>query len=607
MDRPEYIQQSLDKFLKPPEKMKVSEWAEKYRILDKKSSAIAGKWNNEVTPYLVGIMDEANNFDTEEIVFCKPTQVGGTEAINNILGYFIHLDPSPTMLVYPSDTLAESISKNRLEPMFLASKVLRNRYKKYQSDKLEMQFDGMYLSLTGANSPSQLASKPIRILLMDEVDKMPPATKKEADPISLARERTKTFFNRLIVMASTPTTEDGHIWKNLKSCDIEKHFFVPCPHCGEYIELQFAQIKWNKKEDGQTEKDRAETAVYICQKCGCIIEDRYKTGMIRHGEWRIVEERSKYHQKIGFWLNTLYSPFVSFVDIAKEFIVSQGDPDRMQNFVNSWLAEPWVEEKLKTDADTVKNRQTNLAEFMVPSWAKLLTAGVDVQTNKFYWTIRAWGKHMTSQNVCHGTAYSFSEIEDIMNLDYPCENGGKKTVDLCLMDSGYDTGNVYNFCIRNSDWCVACKGANRSLKSYYDLSTVNKDNNLFGIHLLYIDTDKYKDDIARRMGLENGRGSWMVHANIDDDYCDQVTAEHKIIVKSGGRKVEKWKQKRKDNHYLDAEVYAACAADFLGVRRLFLEDEESSRRRKIEKAEDIRLNKIEEDEFDLGGFDDWFK
>lgn len=610
MDRPDYIQKSLQTFLKPPEKIRVSEWAEKYRVLDKKSSALAGKWNNEITPYLVGIMDEANNFNTSEIVFCKPTQVGGTEAINNILGYFIHLDPSPAMLVYPSDTLAESISKNRLEPMFLSSPVLKKRYKKYQSDKLEMQFDGMYLSLTGANSPSQLASKPIRLLLLDEVDKMPMATRREAEPISLARERTKTFLNSLIVMTSTPTKADGHIWKNLKSCDVEKHFFVPCPHCGEYIELLFSQIKWSEKEVGKSEIDRAETAVYVCQECGSVIDERYKTGMIRHGEWRIVEERSENHRKIGFWINTLYSPFVSFVDVAKEFMASKDDPDKMQNFVNSWLAEPWEEEKLRTDAQVIKRRQTKIPEFTVPSWAKLLTAGVDVQENRFYWTIRAWGKHMTSQNICHGLAYSYDEVEDIMNLDYPYEDGSKKMVDLCVMDSGFDTSNVYNFCIRNSEWCVAGKGSSYPLRSYYNLSKVNKDNNLFGINILIIDTDKYKDDISRRMRRENGRGSWMVHADVDDDYCEQVTSEHKVVVRRGSSRVEKWKPKkiRIDNHYLDTEVYAACAADFLGVRRLFLEEEESSTRRKIEQAEDIRPSKIEEDDFELGGFgDDWFK
>ena len=153
--------------LQPPENLTVSEWAEKYRMLDSKTSAMPGPWRNEKTPYLKEIMDEFINYDTEEIIFCKPSQVGGTEAMQNMLGYVIQQDPSPTLIVYPTDTLAESISKNRMEPMIRASKPLRKLYNENESSKLELQFDGMYLSLNGANSPSALASKAIKYLFLD--------------------------------------------------------------------------------------------------------------------------------------------------------------------------------------------------------------------------------------------------------------------------------------------------------------------------------------------------------------------------------------------------------------------------------------------------------
>ena len=152
---------TLRNVLKIPEKLKVSEWAEKYRILDS-SSNFKGRWSNEITPYLIGIMDAINDPYIQEINFCKPTQVGGTEAMLNMLGWIISEDPAPAMIVYPTDKLAESISENRLEPMILASKSLKNLYNKNESSKLEMQFEGMYLSLAGSNSPSSLASKAIK-------------------------------------------------------------------------------------------------------------------------------------------------------------------------------------------------------------------------------------------------------------------------------------------------------------------------------------------------------------------------------------------------------------------------------------------------------------
>lgn len=253
-------QKEVLRYLQPPENLTVSEWAEKYRMLDSKTSAMPGPWRNDKTPYLKEVMDEFNNYDTEEIIFCKPTQIGGTEAMQNMLGYVIQQDPSPTMVVYPTDTLAESISKNRLEPMMMASKPLRNVYKKNESSILEMQFDGMYLSLNGANSPSALASKAIKYLFLDEVDKYPGASKKEADPIRLARERTKTFRNqKKIYMTSTPTLQSGHIWQAVLGADIEKHYFVPCPHCGEYIELKFSNLRF-PSEEGLDNSERADMA-----------------------------------------------------------------------------------------------------------------------------------------------------------------------------------------------------------------------------------------------------------------------------------------------------------------------------------------------------------
>lgn len=204
----EYQKEAL-KFLQPPEDITVSEWADKYRVLDAKTSAMPGPWRTEHTPYLKGIMDEFNNYETEEIVYVKPTQVGGTECLQNMVGYIVQQDPAPTMIVYPTDTLAKSISENRLQPMFKAAPELRKRFDE-NSQLQELQFDGMYLTLAGSNSPSSLASKAIRFLFLDEVDKYPGASKKEADPVSLARERTKTFHNRKIFITSTPTLKTGH-------------------------------------------------------------------------------------------------------------------------------------------------------------------------------------------------------------------------------------------------------------------------------------------------------------------------------------------------------------------------------------------------------------
>ena len=585
-EAPAYIQSALTS-LEPPEDITVSEWAEKYRYLDTRTSDVSGPWNNDKTPYLCGIMDEVLNYETEEVVFVKPTQVGGTEAILNIVGRIIHEDPGPTMIVYPNSELADSIKRNRIDPMIENSPPLRERYHANESSVSELQFDSMYLCLVGSNSPSQLASRPTKNLFLDEVDKFPGASKREADPVSLAMERTKAFRNPLRFLGSTPTLKTGHIWQALESSDEVRHYFVPCPHCGQMIELKFAQIRF-PNEEGMSYQDRAEFAVYVCQECGGIITDRHKPEMLRRGEWKAVQKRTRFPRKIAFWINTLYSPFVRFSQIAKEFLLSKDDPERFQNFVNSWLAEPWEDTKLKTSADLVLERQTETPEFMVPKWGKLLTAGVDVQETSIYYTIRAWGNYLTSQNVTHGQVYSFSELERIMNLQFIREEGGEPmVVSLALIDSGDNTDLVYDFCATNSEWAIPSKGASHSMDTHFRLSKVNRtDSKAYGMTLALIDTGKYKDMIAGRMRKENGSGSWMVFQGCDAEFANQVTAEHKVNVKSGGRTIQQWvlKSSHADNHYLDCEVYAMCAADMLGARTLHLQELEVPSRTETKEA-----------------------
>ena len=562
-------------FLRPPEQLTVSEWAEKYRMLDSKSSAMPGPWSNDITPYLTGVMDEFNNYETEKIIFVKPTQIGGTEALQNMIGYIVMQDPSPTMIVYPTDTLAKSVSENRLQPMLKATPEIAKKFDE-NSSLLELQFDSMYISLTGSNSPSGLASKPIRFLMMDEVDKYPGASSKEADPIKLATERTKTFHNKKIYITSTPTLKTGHIWKEKEAADIEKHFFVPCPHCGEYIEFKFQNIRF-PDDEGMSYADRAEFATYVCQECGCLITDNDKHNMLKLGEWRTVRHNTKYVRNVAFWINTLYSPFVRWSDIAKEFLVSKDDPEDLQNFVNSWLAEAWEDTKLKTSAELVLERQTELPAYVVPQWTKLLTAGVDVQENSLYWSIRAWGEFLTSQNIAHGQSLSFEEIDRIMNMQYMTEEGDPMVVNLCLIDSGDQTDIVYDFCALHSDYALPVKGSSHAQLSHYKLSMVNKtDSRAYGMQLVLVDGGRYKDMIAGRLQRPNGKGSWMVYSGCDMEYATQVTAEHKVNVKTPGGTKQVWQKKSShaDNHYLDAEVYALAAADVMGVRTLHLVEEQ---------------------------------
>ena len=581
---PAWIMPALE-VLRPRERLTVSQWAEKNRVLPD-GNAIPGPWRNNVTPYLVEIMDTFGDDVVEKVIFVKPTQVGGTSAMENILGNLIDQAPGPTMIVYPSDDLAERTVDAKLEPMIKACKVLSEKYREHISKKLQLKFGTMTVYLNGANSPADLASTNIRDLFLDEVDKYPGASKKEADPVSLAIERTKTYTtNRYIFMTSTPTLKTGHIWKAKEEADAEKHYFVPCPHCGQFIELKFAQIKWPSKDVVPEKRERAEMSSYLCQACGAVITDQHKGKMLEAGRWEYVRKSAEHPKSVAYWINTLYSPFTRFSEIAYEFMKSKDDPELLQNFTNSWLAEPWEDTRLKTNADLVMERQTDVPAWELPEWTKLLTGGIDVQENCLYWTIRAWGDFMTSQNVAHGQALSMAEVERVMNTEFKLPSGEKMMVELALMDSGDQTDEVYNFCISNYDWVRPCKGSSTPLQGHYRISTVDKaGSQANGMQLVIVDGGKYKDMIAARMRRPNGRGSWMVHKDCDLEYAEQVTAEHKITERSKGKVIQKWdvKTSHAANHYLDCEVYAAAAADMQEVRSLFLQNQEEKPEAKVD-------------------------
>src|SRR3989338_4805870 len=181
----------------------------------------------------------------EEITVMAASQVGKTEAMFNMLGFIIDQDPGPALVVLPRESDAKSVSCNRVLPMIQSSFALRQHLPKFSDDitRLEYHLDRMILYFAGSNSPADLASRPIRYLFLDEIDKYPRFSGREADPIKLATERQKTFWNKKTVKVSTPTTRDGYIYREFEKSD-QSRFFAPCPHCGGYQILLFGQIKW---------------------------------------------------------------------------------------------------------------------------------------------------------------------------------------------------------------------------------------------------------------------------------------------------------------------------------------------------------------------------
>ncbi len=532
-------------------------------------------------------MDAFTDPFVEEITVMAASQVGKTESMYNMLGYLIDQDPGPTLVVMPRESDAKGVSYNRILPMIEGSHALTEHLPELTDDitKLEYHLDRMILYFAGSNSPADLASRPIRYLFLDEVDKYPRFSGREADPIKLASERQKTFWNKKTVKVSTPTTRDGYIFREYEKSD-RRRFYAPCPHCGKFQVLVFGQIKWPTSERSVEQIKNEKLAWYECCHCERRIKDYQKPKMLLEGLWvpdgAEVSDRGTINGEIikskhrGFWINSLYSPWLSWSDIASEFLKSKDYVELLMNFVNSWLAEVWEEKAEETHHDKVIALALDYPEGEAPDRALVLTAGVDVQKDHFYLAIRGWGIGEESWLIRACRVESWEEIEAILfKTNYKRRDGMLLRTRLACIDSGFRTAEVYEFCRRWRDVARPVKGEERLSGVPFKITRIERNPKTGaviegGISLWRIDTSLYKDKITRMISAAAGDpAKWHLFANPSEEYIKQFCSEHKVIIrdKKSGRTHEEWRKKTAaiPNHYWDTEVYSVAAADMIHV------------------------------------------
>lgn len=553
-------------------------------------SAEPGRWRTNRTPYLKEPMDRFTDPLIEKIVLCFGAQLGKTETELNMIGYALDQTASPTMMVYPTDTIAKFASDKRVQPMIKSVKSISDKFDE-NSKLLELDFNnGNYMVLVGANSPSSLSSRSIKYLFFDEIDKYPAFAGKEADPIKLATERTKTFVDKKIVMVSTPTVESGNIWQAFMSANERRQYYVPCPHCGVSQTLKFKQIKWPEEHNDNADMIR-DTAYYECEHCGERIYDKHKMEMLRSGEWRAVNESQSKVRSVSYHLSSIYSPWVTFGDVAYEFKNSKGTPATLMNFINSWLAEPWKSSKTKS-TQNLEFTQSNYPCGVVPDKAVLLIASVDVQLDHFWWEVRAYAPGVKSYLIDYGQASTWEDLEEIIiNREYPSEYGEARQVMKAGIDSGFRTDEVYQFCSKFPEVCIPVKGSSNhsTMAAPYTMTSLEKGV-VGGLKLYVLNTDYWKDFIfARMIRPADEDGTIHLYKECPQEYSDHLRSEEKQEirnVKTGAVTVQ-WKPLTSHpvNHLLDTCTYNAAVADIAGVKYL-IEPEAYEETEEVETYED---------------------
>ena len=528
------IENIVKEVLAPAEDLTVAEWADKYRILSRESAAEAGKWDTNRTPYMKEILMCITDIETKKITMMCSAQIGKTEMLLNVLGRYMHLDPCPILFVQPTVDDAKSFSKERVEPMIrdttILKKLISKTNRREEGTVQEKMFPGGYVRFVGANSPSGLASRPIRITLLDEIDRFPLSARKEGDPVKLAERRTNNFYDSKNIRVSTPTDDATSKIQLLYLASSQEEWCLPCPFCGEYQPLDFEQMTYLDLEEPELE----------CKFCGHSSQEKeWKSKRQLNGKWIAKFPVEKEHR--GFHLNALASPWVTWKEIVKEFLEVKDDDYQYRTFMNTVLGKTFsvnLEAAIDYEAiyETREDYGAELHDDVV-----ILTAGVDVQDNRLEVEVVGWGYEYESYGIMYrdfpgdpGKEEVWQQLDTFLKKKFYFKNKKYLMIAATLIDSGgHHTGSVYKYVYKKEKRGIyAIKGQGAWGVNILNGFRKTTKKGAPQINLLSLGVNALKDLTYSRLSILEGAGKChFPKASTQGygiDYFKGLTAEVKV-------------------------------------------------------------------------------
>ena len=449
----------------PPADLTVSEWAEAHRVLSRENSAEAGPWRNARTPYLVEIMDAFTDPKIKKLTVVASSQVGKSELELNIIGYIIDQDPGSILYIQPTLDDAKKFSRLRIAPMIRDSATLRSKVADVKSrdsgnTMLQKSFPGGMLTIVGSNSASGLASTPAKYVLGDERDRWAASAGTEGDPWALAEARTTTFYNAKMVDVSTPTDKGTSPIEKSFNEGTRERWCHQCPHCGEYTNIVFDDIKYDAEIIGAGRKKdyKISNIVWCCPQCGCVsTEDEMRR---QPAKW-IAENPDAYARgHRSFWLNAFSSPWQRWEKVVYAFMSAKNDPQRLKVVLNTMFGELWEDRGDLEDEDTMLARREDYGTnadgtpVELPEGVLVLTCGVDTQGDRLEYEIVGWGYYKESWGIKKGIIMGdpnddepWLRLDEVVSKTYRFKDGRGLKISKTFVDSGGNrTQSVYKHC-----------------------------------------------------------------------------------------------------------------------------------------------------------------
>ena len=573
--------------MQPPENLTVTEWAECKRYLSTEASAEPGLWRTNRTPYLRAIMDAFTDPKIRHIVFVAASQVGKTEVLNNIIGYIIDQNPGSILFVHPTTIDAREFSKLRIAPMIRDSPAVRRKVAAPKSRDsgntlLQKSYPGGILTLCGSNEAHALASKPIRYVFGDERDRWAQSAGTEGDPWELAMARQTTFYNAKAVEVSTPTIRgSSNIAKSFAKGTMER-WKSQCPHCGEYHEIQWKDIRY-EAEETVVNHERTYTVhdvFWICPGCGCVSDEA--TMKKQPAKW-VADNPAAYANGVrSFWLNAFVSPWASWESICLKYQNALGDTGKMQVVYNTCFGQLWEDRGDTQDPDTLLGRR-EVYEAELPEGVLVLTAGVDTQDDRMEYEIVGHGHFGETWGIEKGVIMGRPDDPatwdslDMMVFDRVLrfKDGLGLKVSMSFVDEGgHFTGEVRLFCrqrIKKKVFCVkGFSGPDRPFTSPPKKQKIIINNRYLGTVWQYqLGVDSGKQIIMDNLKVQ-APGPKYCHFPLREDYgamyFNGLLSEHLV---PEGKTRQRWVwakiQGHERNEPLDCRDYALAAFKVLPV------------------------------------------
>lgn len=564
----------------PPEDLTVTEWAEKYRRLSPESSAEAGPWRTSRTPYLKEPMEAFNDPRISNIVMVAASQVGKSEFLLNCIAYAIDQDPASTMLILPTLEDARKFSRLRIAPMIRDSKRLKEKVSEVKTRDsgntiLQKSFPGGMLTITGSNSASALASTPARYIFGDERDRWAVSAGTEGDPWELAKARQTTFYNKKSVETSTPTIKGRSNIEASFYRGTQERWCHQCPHCGEWHEIRFDQIKFEFTTNTINRKKvyTITSLHWLCPDCGCLSTE--ETMRRQPAKW-IADNPDAYSRGVrSFWLTAFASPWIAWTTIVQRFLEARKDPELLKVVYNTLLGELWEDRGDLEDEDSIMARREEY-DAELPEGVLALTCGVDTQDNRLEYEVVGYGHYNESWGIVKGFIMGkpdnpevWAKLDEVIDHVYKFKSGKGLRISMTCVDSGgHYTQEVYAACrARMQKRVFAIKG-----KGGPDIPFVNvptkvplKDNKRIFCYLYTIGVDAGKSKIMSGLKVQEPGANYAHFPRGDRGYDSNYFAgllSEKLVLSRTARG-DRWTWEKLPGHQrneaLDCRNYANAA------------------------------------------------